>query len=172
MKDLSTLVRDRRRRLGITQAHLCTSAGVSRATLQNLEAGRANPAVGTLLRILDELGLGLECPAQPADWDALCALGLPLLAREARSVERCPEVLARHLHCAVAALSDPMGGPVDGRQHDALRALLLALRDHFPRIFRDHLAHAPGITDLLDVPWSGREIKLTRIARRSLAEYL
>ena len=156
----------------MTQAHLCTSAGVSRATLQNLEAGRANPSIGTLLRILDELGLGLECPAQPADWDALCALGLPLLARESRSVERRPEVLARHLHCAVAELTDPMGDVVDGRQRDSLRALLLALRDHFPGVFRDHLARATGMAHLLEGPWTGREIKLTRIARRSLAEYL
>ena len=118
MKPLSAVVRVRRGSLGITQASLCSRAGVSRATLQNLEAGRANPSLGTLLRVLDVLGLDLECCEQSTDWDALCALGLPLLEREARSVERSPEVLARHLHCAVAELSDltvRSGGASAGR---------------------------------------------------------
>jgi len=147
-------------------------AGVSRATLQNLEAGRANPSLGTLLRILDKLGLGFSCAEQPADWDALCALGLPLLEQEVRVVEKRPEVLARHLHCAVAELLDPAGVSMEGRRRDSVRALLFALRDHFPRVFRDHMAGMAGLASLLDAPWTGREIKLTRIARRSLAEYL
>ena len=145
---------------------------MSRATLQNLEAGRANPSLGTLLAVLDVLGLDLECREQPADWDALCALGLPLLAREARSVERSPEVLARHLHCAVAEVSDSTVRPGEGRRRDAVRALLLAMRDHFPRAFRGHLARVVRFSGILEDPWTGREIKLTRLARRTLAEYL
>ncbi len=158
--------------MGLTQAVLCARAGVSRATLQNLEVGSANPSLGTLLRILDVLDLDLECREQPADWDALCALGLPLLQREARSVERRPAVLARHLRCAIAELSEPEGRAGAGRRRDAVRALLLALRDHFPRVFREHLAGAVLGSEILADQWTGREIKLTRIARRSLAEYL
>lgn len=75
---ISEPIRETRRLLGISQTALAVRAGVSLATVQNIEAGRANPSLSTLERLLAPLGLGLAVEPRQADWDALAAFGLPL----------------------------------------------------------------------------------------------
>ena len=81
---ISQPIRDTRRCLGISQTALAVRAGVSLATLQNIEADRANPSLSTLEKLLEPLGLGLALEPQQADWDALAGLGLPLSRRSSR----------------------------------------------------------------------------------------
>lgn len=50
-------VKDRRIELGLRQEDLAAEADVSRTTLIDIEAGRLVPQTGTLLRLLDALGL-------------------------------------------------------------------------------------------------------------------
>lgn len=65
--------------------------------------------------------------------------------------------------------------PCDGsgeRKAVALRALLWALRDHFPTFYRTHLARSGQARALIAIEPDGRVIKSSRIARAHLAEYL
>jgi y4mF family transcriptional regulator len=65
VRDLGLYVRDRRRRLGMTQVDLSTSAQVSRRWLSDLEAGKPTAEVGLVFKVLHALELTLE--AHPAE---------------------------------------------------------------------------------------------------------
>lgn len=58
--DLAAEVRGRRKDLGLTQAELAARAGVSRAWVNEVEAGKPTLELGLVLRLLDHLGLQLE----------------------------------------------------------------------------------------------------------------
>ena len=173
MSTSASILRTARKRCGLTQAALATSAGVSLATIQNLEAGRANPSLMLLDRILDALGLHIEIVPDPPDWDALASLGLPLSAADPRAVVRDEEALVRHIRRAAAALAEEVVEPGSSARHvEALQALLLALRDHYPSLWRRALGRATSVSALMPMEIDGRLIKLRRMARARLGEYL
>lgn len=66
MSASSTLIRDARRRAGLTQAELAHRLGVSQAAVAKLESPHANPTVDTLDRALWATGhrLTLDAPAR------------------------------------------------------------------------------------------------------------
>ena len=71
--DLAAAVRGRRKDLGMNQAELARSAGVSRKWIYEFEAGKPTAELSLLLRVLDELGLALDVaprPDVPASGDA------------------------------------------------------------------------------------------------------
>jgi len=105
-----------------------------------------------------------------ADWDALCALGLPLSAVAKRRIPRTPGSLARHLARAVGDAGVRPG--IRTREVEALQALLLALRVHFPSFYERHVAGDAAAAALLPAEPDGRLVKLHRIAVAALAEYL
>jgi transcriptional regulator with XRE-family HTH domain len=171
MNSLPEQVRLNRRALGLSQAALATAAGVSLATVQNVEAGRANPALGTLKNLLAPLALDLAIVPAAADWDALVDHGLPLAARRRARVIPTEATLPGLLRRAAAEVSRTEA--VDGdRRRDALMALLLALRIHYPRHYRKWFGRSVRLRALTPEEPSGRIIKLARIARAALAEYL
>jgi y4mF family transcriptional regulator len=60
VRDLSAVVRGRRKELALNQAELATLAGVSRKWVYEFEAGKTTAELGFLLRVLDALQLDLE----------------------------------------------------------------------------------------------------------------
>jgi y4mF family transcriptional regulator len=66
IRDLGLYVRNRRRRLGITQASLAASAQVSRRWLSDLEAGKPTAEVGLVFKVLHALDVALD--ASPVEW--------------------------------------------------------------------------------------------------------
>ena len=65
-RDLGLYVRDRRRRLGITQAGLAASAQVSRRWLSDLEGGKPTAEVGLVFKVLHALEVAVD--ASPVEW--------------------------------------------------------------------------------------------------------
>lgn len=57
LDNLSELLRRRRRELGVTQADLARLAGLSLHGVNDIETGKGNPTLESLLKILDALGL-------------------------------------------------------------------------------------------------------------------
>ena len=55
--DISTILKERRATLNISQLELSEMAGVSLATIKDLERGLGNPSLKTLERIAVVLGL-------------------------------------------------------------------------------------------------------------------
>jgi predicted transcriptional regulator len=54
------MLRHARRRAGLTQRRLAASVGIPQETIARIEAGRVDPRVGTLDRLLEGCGFGLE----------------------------------------------------------------------------------------------------------------
>ncbi len=58
------MVREARRRATLTQRELAAKAGIPQATIARIERGRVDPRVGTLDRLLEACGYGLESMAR------------------------------------------------------------------------------------------------------------
>lgn len=54
------MVRDARRRANLTQRELSAKVGIPQETIARIERGRVDPRVGTLDRLLEGCGYGLE----------------------------------------------------------------------------------------------------------------
>jgi len=172
MEELGNKIARARRELGLTQGELGVRADVSLATVQNIEAGRANPSVGTLARLLSELGLELDLRPVPFDWDMLAALGIPLGRSGGTTIRPTPELLVRQLDLASVELSRTVADAQDERKLDALQATLHALRTHFPEFYARHFSRSGLVRRLMPDEPSGRLIRLSRIAAANLAEYV
>jgi transcriptional regulator with XRE-family HTH domain len=64
-KEAGDTIRKRRASLGIDQRTLSGISGVAVHTLSNIEAGRGNPTVATLDRVLSALGMELRIQLKP-----------------------------------------------------------------------------------------------------------
>jgi transcriptional regulator with XRE-family HTH domain len=62
---LGQLLRDGRRRHGLTQRQLADRSGATQTTISNIERGSGDLRFGTLLRLLSSLGL--ELAIQPVE---------------------------------------------------------------------------------------------------------
>lgn len=60
IRDLASVVRGRRRDLGLSQAELAVRAGVSRKWIYQFEAGKPTAELRLILRVLEALGLILD----------------------------------------------------------------------------------------------------------------
>ena len=170
--DTSRWVRRTRRDLGLTQAVLSAKAGVSLATLQNIEGGTANPSLATLRRLFNVLGLDLTVRPESADWDVLAALGLPLSTVAGRRKNTTIRDLPEQVNRAALELSGEESGAPRQRKLESLQALLLALRQHFPSTYQLWFSRVPIVRKLIPQEPTGRVIKLSRIARAHLVENL
>ena len=65
--DIGALTRDRRTQLRWSQAELAKRVGVSRLWIVQLEKGKPTAQIGLVLRVLKELGIGLN--ASPSSHD-------------------------------------------------------------------------------------------------------
>jgi transcriptional regulator with XRE-family HTH domain len=63
------LLRNVRHRRGLTQAALARAAGTSQPVISAYEAGRRDPTIGTLQRLVAAAGEELELSARPAPSD-------------------------------------------------------------------------------------------------------
>lgn len=87
--DIAAAVRGRRVDLGLSQGDLAEQAGVSRRWVNQFEAGgRTTAEIGTILRVLDALGLDLQVEAAPGETDdsepAACGVDLDVLLENLR----------------------------------------------------------------------------------------
>lgn len=65
--DLGLIIRDRRRKLGLSQSELAEKAGVGRQWLVAVEHGKARAEIGLVLRTLAALGLTLSVDGDGRD---------------------------------------------------------------------------------------------------------
>lgn len=60
LKEIIQTIKQRRAELDVTQEMLAELSGVGLRTLKGLEAGKGNPTLDTLLKIVEVLGLELK----------------------------------------------------------------------------------------------------------------
>lgn len=55
--NLQDTIKERRKTLGLSQNDLAEMAGLSLATIKDIERGKGNPSMATVSKIMDVLGL-------------------------------------------------------------------------------------------------------------------
>lgn len=67
-REIGTIIKERRKHLGVNQQTLADLAGVGINTLVAIERGEGNPQLATLLAILDTLGLETDIHVKTLDY--------------------------------------------------------------------------------------------------------
>ena len=70
-KEIGIVIKERRKHLGVNQQTLADLAGVGLNTLVAIERGGGNPQLGTLLTILDTLGLQMDINLKTLDYETV-----------------------------------------------------------------------------------------------------
>ena len=70
-KEIGIIIKERRKHLGVYQQTLADLAGVGLNTLVAIERGEGNPQLGTLLTILDTLGLQMNINLKTLDYETM-----------------------------------------------------------------------------------------------------
>ena len=70
-KEIGIIIKERRKHLGVNQQTLANLAGVGLNTLVAIERGEGNPQLGTLLTILDTLGLQMNINLKTLDYETM-----------------------------------------------------------------------------------------------------
>ncbi len=83
-QDLAAIVKGRRKEVHLSQAELAARAGVARKSISELEAGKSRPALGLLLRVLEQLDLVLDVQRAPSRRPAKGVVDLDAVLEEHR----------------------------------------------------------------------------------------
>ena len=70
-KDIGTIIKERRKYLGVNQQTLADLAGVGLNTLVAIERGEGNPQLNTLLTVLDTIGLQMNIHLKTLDYETV-----------------------------------------------------------------------------------------------------
>lgn len=57
---LSEVIKNRRKKLAISQQDLAEMAGIGLATIKDIERGKGNPSMATVSKIMEVLGIEIE----------------------------------------------------------------------------------------------------------------
>ncbi len=107
---------------GYTQHELAKKAGVSLPTIQNIEAGRANPSLSNIEQILDALNARIEIKINLQSFDLLDLFNMDL--------ERFKKVDLKKI--LLQFLKKEKSTPFLGRDLDLMTSLLSGLSSHYP----------------------------------------
>jgi transcriptional regulator with XRE-family HTH domain len=163
--NISRILRQARLQKKLSQMEVARRSHISLATIQNIEAGRANPEWDTLSALLKALSLKIEVQSQPLDWLLLASLGCPLLMNSTHPTEPNRSDLVEFLATTDISLHKTQ---MDDRQTLALANWLWALRDHYPSLWEQtHRVTRKWLETLQPA-----NIKLRRLALSRLATYL
>lgn len=169
------LLKLRRAVLGMSQAELARSSGVSLPMIQLIEADRSKPTVPVFQKILR--ALGLEIVLRPSfSWNELIAHGGPLFsnAKPARPIGARDSQTFRKvlIESCLKLEQDRKDGLLDARKKEAVEAMLLAYRLYYPLRYASLERKSPLIRKFGAFRINGRHIKLKRIALEYMKEYL
>ena len=113
-KQLGTIIKDRRRTLGLTQEQLANKLGISRASLANVETGRQRVLVHQLYKFAEQFGVGVATLLpDEAESSALEALD-DLLFSENLSLSQRQQV-------AALLQRDSVSPSISGGKHDQVQ---------------------------------------------------
>lgn len=161
--------------LGLTQFDLAYLSKVSLPTIQNIEAGRANPSLDKLEKILTALNINISLKINNCDWDRLAELGIPISSKNAsKKLNANFDLLLQALKSACMELKLSAKDNTDDadRKRDAVSATLAAIKDHYPSLYNKYIFKSSLLTEFTPGQYTGRIIKSRRLALACLSRYL
>lgn len=154
-----------------SQSKLAQESGVSFPTIQKIEAGKANPTLEILEKLLRVMGLELKF--QPAEFnlEAAIKLGVPLSGDVTLSESIIPSsrLLKEQTRYWMQLFVHQM---FNEREELAVTSLLMALKDHYPSFYQREIKCTVFDDKIQEHRNSGKCIKLRRIALNKLSQYL
>lgn len=96
VESASTLLREARRRAGLTQAQLAARAGVTQSVISAYESGRRQPSLPVLLGLIESTGHVLDASLVATEPAAPAPMAGPLGRRVHRHREQIKQVAAAH----------------------------------------------------------------------------
>ena len=70
-QEIGKTIKERRKKLGINQQTLADLASVAVNTVVAIERGEGNPQLGTLLTVIDTLGLQIDINIKQLDYETM-----------------------------------------------------------------------------------------------------
>ena len=167
-------IKELRLALGYTQVDLAYLSKVSLPSIQNIEARKANPSWDTIEKILNVMGLELSTNVRGADWEELARLGVPITGEVdvKKTFKPSAEKLIKNIKTACLELSYDKNISNYERKKEAVQALLLAVKHHYPSFFKANISRSQLMLNFMSNNIDGRQIKLQRIALSILSSYL
>jgi transcriptional regulator with XRE-family HTH domain len=166
------LIAQQRRRLGHSQSALAFQSGVSLPTIQKIEAGIGNPSLDTVEALISVLGYSIRFAPKLADWEFLQACGLPLTGEVSAAIRPNKDRLLQETYSALIELEEVRDTEAGvSRKKEALLALLLALKTHYPSVYKEMKKNEWVQNAELQFNQS-KLIKLKRIALSKLSKFL
>lgn len=143
------LVREARRRAGLTQRQLASRAGTTQASIARLEGGHVDAPLERVIHLLRSCGLDLDLHVVPREDDAWALAKQSLALSPGERVERVERMLELH------EAGRRSRGEADVKRFEPIE-MLQVLRDHEVRFvviggYGAILHGAPHVTDDLDV---------------------
>ena len=89
--DLGLVIRDRRRKLGLSQTELARKAGVGRQWIVSIERGKSGAELGLVLRTFSALGLSITSETDnrpPRSADDVTAIDIDAVVNNAKRGRR------------------------------------------------------------------------------------
>lgn len=162
-------IKSLRKDLGLTQVEFAVQSGISLPTLQNIEAGKANPSLDILQKILTTLGMELRAQAPTFDIDKAVLLGVPLVINRTVISSRPTKAMLRlEARKWVHYFKNNI---FSEREQHAIVSFLCALKDHWPTDFKE--IDCPIFAKKIKLfKNNGHVIKLRRISISNLSKYL
>jgi len=154
----------KRKSLGLSQVSLATLARISLPTLQNIEAGKANPSWDVVTKLSKALKIKITLESEEIDWALIGSLGVPMMSEKPikRQFSEAAESELKRAFFEIFKLNKPL----PERDLEALIAYAMALRDHEPtyfKTFKKFVSEAELNKKIKQMNF-GRLIKLRRIA--------
>lgn len=165
LRMITDKLRNLRIKNGLTQSTLAQLSGVSLPTIQNIEAGKANPSILVLEKILTTLGAQLKIEIKPLDYDLLTLFNMNL--SEFKQIDLKSTLLNIENKCDFKKIS--------GRELDLFAALYSALFDHYPQWLRQNklsLSLNSRVRLLIKKTEPNRLIKFRRIWLAKLSQVI
>lgn len=172
---ISKIIKNTRISVGLSQQKLAEKAGLSIATIQNLEAGKGNPTLEVVESLSNILNFNIEFLPQKTDWESLCYYGLGLASEDDQMIKskklRNKYKLKELLISACLEIKNSKVIVDKSRYVVSVESLIFAIKNHYSKFFSENL-NLPIIKEFLPKELTGKHLKLYRYSKNILGLYL
>ena len=173
MINLGSFIKELRNEKNLSQRELARFANISYRQIQRIENCQSDITLGKFCIFLQKFGLDLKVVAKEPDWNVLFNFGLPLNIDNNRKRKYKYKTVVKNIILSSYFLLENKHNVNYMRHYDSFKALLLALRTHYPSKFRkiedEYRINFSTSFDLNNI--QGKHIKLRNICVFNLSSF-
>ncbi len=174
MINTGKFIKELRTKRKLSQRKFANLTNISYRQIQRIENSQSDITLGKFKKILGRLGFEIIIKAKEPDWNALHSIGMPLNLKDYRDNKYSYKIMVKNIIFAAQFLIENRENINYQRHYDSFKALLLALKIHYPtrfaRIENDFNVDFSASFELINI--YGRHIKLRNICIYDLSKYI